>query len=471
MIHASFEHDLRSLKKRYALVMAGRWLELFLILAGLFFVAGVAADQVFPAGAGPARMWLFLPAAAGISLVVTLFRKEPFLSALVAADRRLGSKDLLSSACEVCINHTRTRFSHALTRNAAAFIRETGPKKIFPLQPSSWLILVPIFAGVGLLFILKISSTLPDIRKNVDPQAELHEHINVFEQGLTALDDEANQQERFRQIERTASRMIKSGENARQSALKSFSGLLKTIESQVERDLQDLKEQLNLENSAQKDHLTGGMNIPSPVKALDRNRKQKTVSVELEGLEEKITEAFDEDVPEHLSRQLGNIRANQEFAKYLENLLKKYMFSPENVQEDKDIESPEKSGTNSTKDPADQEHAPSRKGKGSPGSSQESFRAGSLIPESRKKVFQELEPATGPMEMEPAGDFKTGSFGYAVKALTTVESAMKPEQEIKKIYIKQNEAVIQKENIPPEYRESIRDYFLSIGLEGEDQDD
>ncbi len=460
MNHPQFENNLNGLKQRYFRVLVNRWIVSALILAGLVVMVALGADRFSLIEAGAFQWWL-VPISAAVAGLWILIRKNAFLSELVEADRRLGSKDLLSSACEVYLNNSDTRFSQRLLNSAAGFVKQTGPKIIFPMPSFLPLILVPVFAGFCFFIILTTPPGMPDPKLGSDLASQLQEHVALFKKGLMAQDDKKELQKRFNLIEKTAAQMLNSGEEARKAVARSFSGLLETIASKNSDDLQQLKERLNMDNSSD------GMNIPNPVKGPKRRRQQQQAMVDLEKLKDQIENAFDEKMPEHLSRQLADIEDNEKFAQHLENLLKRYAQPPEGDKGDKDFDSPNSKDSGRHLDRDNRDNTSDRKGKGNPGSGRENVRAGSLIPQARKKAAKRLTPAKGKVVMDKAGDFKKGSFGYAVKALSAIGSTPKPEQEIRKIYIRQNEAVMQKESIPPEYKESIRDYFLSIGLEGE----
>ena len=459
MNHPQFEHDLNVLEQRYFFVLANRWIVTSLVLTGFVVMVALGLDRFSIIETGAFQWWL-MPISAVVAGLWVVIRKKPFLSELVEADRRLGSKDLLASACEVFLNNDDTRFSKRLLDSAARFVKQTGPKIIFPKVSFLPLIIVPVFVGFSFFLILTTPPGMPDPKVGSDMTSQLIEHVALFKKGLMAQDDQKEQQKRFNLIEKTAAQMLKSGEDARKSAARSFSGLLETIASKNSEDMQQLKEQLNMDNSSD------GMNIPNPVKGPKRRRQQQAMA-DLEKLKDQIEKAFDDKMPEHLSRQLADIEANEKFAQHLENLLKRYGQPPEEDKDDREFDSPQDKDSGRQLDRENRDNTPHRKGKGDPGSGRESVREGSLIPQERKKAATRLTPAKGRMVMDKAGDFKKGSFGHAVKALSAIGSTPKPEQEIKKIYIRQNEAVMQKESIPPEYKESIRDYFLSIGLEGE----
>lgn len=460
MMHSQFGQMINDLQRRYTLVVIGRMIENSLVFASLFSLLALGMDRTGLLEISLFRVWPVTAVAAAAAITIGLMKKQSFLMALVDADRRFDTKDLMSSAWEVFSSNTVSIFSETLLRNAAELIAQTGPRNIFPLKLSWSLLLVPVCAGVGFFLMLTIPTTSPpDIRAGVDMAADLEGQVTRFAKGLEDQDDKQTQKKRFQQIQKTAAQMLTGSRQARKAAARSFSGLLETIEDKNEQDLEQLKEQLNMESDDQ------GMNIPNPVPGPGRQQ----TAVDLEDLKETIKEAFDEHVPEHLSRQMDNIEANRDLAKYIEELLKKYGQSPEDARDEIDASETEKASGNES-DQAEQEPdspAGGPGGQGDPDSLREGDIPGSFTPEERKKETSEPAEAKGRMEMDKPGDFDKGAFGYAVKTLTGVNRIEKPVQEIRKDYIRQNEAVMLKERIPPAYRESIRDYFLSIGLQGE----
>ncbi len=60
------------------------------------------------------------------------------------------------------------------------------------------------------------------------------------------------------------------------------------------------------------------------------------------------------------------------------------------------------------------------------------------------------------------------SFLIQIRALTDTGEARLKEEEIFQTYRKEVESILQKEDIPLNYREYIKNYFISIGINTEE---
>jgi hypothetical protein len=56
-----------------------------------------------------------------------------------------------------------------------------------------------------------------------------------------------------------------------------------------------------------------------------------------------------------------------------------------------------------------------------------------------------------------------------IRALTDMGAARVKEEEILRTYRKEVESILQKEDIPVNYREYIKNYFISIGINTEEK--
>lgn len=459
-MHNDFEIRHRALKHRYHAVSSLRFLAFLLLFLNLAVVSAEGVKWMDAAATMPFR--LILGFAVIVSILVFFRVKKTFQQTLIAADRRLLLKDRLSSANEVYTRQIKTAFSLALLDDAVAHIDQIGTKKVIPFERSGWFYLIPVllllnaFLVFEPLSLVKKSKTWEAIQQTGKPLS-LARQIEDFKEKMLESDDPKGLTEKFKEIERTAKQMLAKNQASGREAMKSFSGLLETIEKKNQAEFKELKEQLDPGGNTDEQ----GMNIPSPVPTPPSTRKNEQVAVDLNDLKEKAEQGFDDDMPDHIERRLSNLETNMAFQKYLENLLKKY------GREASEDEQTGSSGHNQDQQAA--EAGSSGAGgaeKSSPDKKNESAQAGSQVPESRPKNQNPLVQNKGRIEQDKSGQFKKGSFGYAVKALPVINQSTLSTEQVMKNYIRSNEAVMLKENIPAEYKEGIKEYFLSIGLEG-----
>ena len=59
-------------------------------------------------------------------------------------------------------------------------------------------------------------------------------------------------------------------------------------------------------------------------------------------------------------------------------------------------------------------------------------------------------------------------YNTHIRSVTRIGDTTVPEEEITRQYTRELESILQKEDIPLNYREYIKSYFLSIGIESEE---
>ena len=63
---------------------------------------------------------------------------------------------------------------------------------------------------------------------------------------------------------------------------------------------------------------------------------------------------------------------------------------------------------------------------------------------------------------------RTKSYLISIRTLTDIGEARLKEEDIIRTYQKEVESLLQKEDIPLNYREYIKNYFISIGMNAEE---
>ena len=63
---------------------------------------------------------------------------------------------------------------------------------------------------------------------------------------------------------------------------------------------------------------------------------------------------------------------------------------------------------------------------------------------------------------------KKAEYNIHIRSVTRIGDATVPEEDITRQYTRELESILQKEDIPLNYREYIKSYFLSIGIESEE---
>jgi hypothetical protein len=96
--------------------------------------------------------------------------------------------------------------------------------------------------------------------------------------------------------------------------------------------------------------------------------------------------------------------------------------------------------------------------------------AGNAKSSGREKPGSELEKAPGPEIQDKVMSAQVRHYLMRIRSWTTVGESKLKEAEIVRVYQQEIEGVLQKEDIPLNYRNYIKHYFLSIGLEPAETD-
>jgi hypothetical protein len=94
--------------------------------------------------------------------------------------------------------------------------------------------------------------------------------------------------------------------------------------------------------------------------------------------------------------------------------------------------------------------------------------AGGAKSKEENKASYELEKTPGARLQDKTASFQAKSYLIHIRALTDIGDASLKEEEIFQTYRKEVESILQKEDIPINYREYIKNYFISIGINTEE---
>ena len=94
--------------------------------------------------------------------------------------------------------------------------------------------------------------------------------------------------------------------------------------------------------------------------------------------------------------------------------------------------------------------------------------AGSAKSEEKSGSSYDLEKTPGAAIPDKMVSSRAKSFLIRIRALTDIGEARLKEEEIFQTYRKEVESILQKEDIPMNYREYIKNYFFSIGINTEE---
>ncbi len=417
--------------------------------------------------------------------------KQSFYQEIVAADKRLGLLDKLSTAVEFSQKNAQGYFVNLLIWDAKQTIRQYTGRLILPYKFNKWFFLIFLFTLISLSFHYDLFSMFNSKMeaKELNPLViKIEEKIKEFGEELfpdenqtdqnRAGQNRADQNKIFRQIQKSKKDLQQSG-YSKKEALRSLSGLLDVVQNENANKLKELEDNLNLDDLSEKPNQGSSQSAPR------MTNTEQEVQMDLDDLKEKVKEAFENDTPKDLSDELNDLENRLEFEQYIKNSMEDLQNEEDSDDSDNsdgegDLDDSSSVGKRSDKDRGDnslaegdgssQGNGPNNSGKQGDGNQTDDdpdYKAGTGESDGSSKTAGIIKKNESPVTKDKSGLYNKGAYQYSIRALSGIGMAEKSDQEIQKEYIKQNEAVLLKESIPPEYREMIKDYFLSIGLEKE----
>jgi hypothetical protein len=97
-----------------------------------------------------------------------------------------------------------------------------------------------------------------------------------------------------------------------------------------------------------------------------------------------------------------------------------------------------------------------------------SVSAGRAQSKAENESSHELEKAPGSVSQDKMRPSPAKSYLIQIRALTDIGEVRLTEEEVFQTYRKEVESILQKEDIPINYREYIKNYFISIGINTEE---
>ena len=438
---------------------------------------------------------LFGVAFAG-ALGYVLLTRERFMDVLIDLDTRLHLHDRISTAYEYHTQKKPSNFVELLIDDAGQQLSLLSNKQLFPLKLSLIHLLIALLLAINLALLgfgHLFSGTEPE---PVDP--------NVREKVRTAIQNYLAKQPRKegeakknpaqqQRIQRRFDQMTKKLEEqamSRKELLDSLQKTLKEVQSEQKRLTQDLDSELKTIENVEE----------LPVRDLPKLKRLS--SSEIQKLERMFGEMLEGGLPEDIQQNLEMLQQYSELEEMIDNLIDEAESGAgESDQTASETSRGSEDGTSSggeegEGDSQQQETENARGGRPHDMLSPDMERAdtggipGQGLPgmdgEGLDEEDSSAQPGTGrssgeqydpyPIErgdgsfaqdrMAPA---RRDEYNAHIRSLTTIGEATIPEQEVTRVYQQELESILQKEDIPLNYREYIKSYFIGIGLtKGED---
>jgi hypothetical protein len=493
-VEASFVDQIAKMKRRIIIQAIHRVLLhvslIFLGISACFFILPIAGltNYVFKGG------WYFVSIGFSLSAAffIALVTRSNSLNIFIEIDQRLGLQDRLSTAYEYLKSGKKTEFADLLMNDAAARLQQFSPGQLVPARFSRLypvaiiLIIINVLLYSGIFQAPEFKSIGRDLAKIENAGKILQNYM------INRIDDQADRQskpqsEYARKLKQFSKRLNDTTKPARQhfAALDSF---LKEVQGEQTRlanelgarldsaDIKDLPVQkipdLANMSSNQLEKLKAFLN-----KALN-NRIPDSISQNIESLQEldgmeklltRIVDGLNDDRPGGddptadagpegpSSRSTGNLE-NPSNDPPPANSIRRYSDRNGSSENRADHRSSAKLRQDAD-DPAD--------GMDQPGGNSTSAGRAKSNTESRSNY--QIEKSPGAATRDQPASSRTKSYLIHIRALTDIGEARIKEDEIFQTYRREVESILQKEEIPQNYREYIKNYFISVGIHTEDK--
>jgi hypothetical protein len=479
----AFIFQIAKIKRRIAIrAMHGILLHASLIFLSinsfffLFSITGITDNDIMGIG-------YFVPI--GISLSAAVFigfvTRSNLLKVLIDIDRCLNLQDRLSTAYEYLKFKKKTEFADLLLNDAAAKLGQLDRPQIVPIR-FSWLhllviilLVINLFLYSGDFFTSGFESTPPELEKIANAGKLLNNYI------ISRIDDNAagqskSQSDYAKKLEQFSEKLNDPSKPAEQrfAALNSF---LKEVRGEQTRLANELGRKLD----------SAGINELSIQKIPDLTDLS---SSQLEKLKALLNGTPDKPIPDSIGQDIESLQELDGIEKLLTRIIDDFKGDrPATADSAETIINKRRMAQSgeTPQNPSDDPNRPKPDGQrtanrtAQPGSGKlpedgdalqdgmeppegYSTSAGRAKSEEEYRSSYELEKSPGAPMQDKTASTPAKSYLIHIRSLTNIGDARLKEAEIFQTYRREVESVLQKEDIPINYREYIKNYFISIGI-------
>jgi len=485
----SFISQIAEIKRRVA-VRAGCNL---LLNAGLIFLGLqlVAFSLAMTGLAAAATASLGYLVSGGISLTVAgligLARRRNFLQVLIEIDRRLGLQDRLSTAYEYFRLKEGAEFSEVLMQDAAACLRRLDRRQLLPGGFSRrhliFVILLPAVAALHTLDYRALHfKSAPVGPKTIEPAGALLRNYTlrrIEDKPRSATGPGAALSGKLEQLGKQLNDPSLTADQ-RHNAL---TGALSDVQAERSRLADALAaklsaagiQEVSVRQIPRLEDLSSGeaakfktlLNKALSGPAKDAANEDLKNLEQLESIEKMLSQLADEARKDQSESQNfaasaeAEIQPSQDTGGLGQNRDDPRQALPGKRLNDPDRSSPERTGKSGLVRAKENEgglHEEAGRGEGISSSAGRSESAG------EKKSSADIEKSDGPTLPDKMAGLPAKSYLIPIRALTEAGESRLKDEDIRRTYGQAVESVLQKEDMPLNYRDYIKNYFLAIGL-------
>jgi hypothetical protein len=485
---AAFGCEMSRLKKGFRRRTLGRMILVTLLLfLTLFAVAtGIAKAAIWqPQRRELAVIGLFAFSVC-FALIHTAFKRGSFIERLIEIDRRLGLHDRISTAYEYHAAGWASELSGLLIADAVGTLGRLKHRQVFPRRP---IVLPAVLVGLLLLnaVLLSIGHLATEPRPAAPHSQELaalRTSLQVYtarQQRASSAADDASPNDLSRKLQSAVERLNQTSIKP-DDMLQSLNSILNEVQAAQRRLARELSQNLGAAGLEEMAVQTIQEPYPDSLRGLNR-------------LQEMLGKLFDGEIPEDIQRSLEALKEQLGLEGILSQLIDELKTrrdepsdsigklpgaagpshdaqsqhdrgsQPHNFQTSGEQASSASDSGVSARSEADADADAQRAG----GQDDISISAGRQKGSDRKTSAYELQTATGPALRDQVGSTAGKSYRLLIRSSAAFNRADSNEQEIIRPYRQEVENILRKEDIPQNYRDYIKNYFLAIGLRTEEK--
>jgi hypothetical protein len=491
---AIFLSEISKLKRR----VFSRFVYRILLWGSAFFLGGFTILSVIAKagllGSMPYEPWLFIMSAISLiaAIVVALFEKKDFRSFLIDIDLRLQLRDSISTAFEYQRSANTSAFLDLLMQDATAKLRRLKSRQIFPAKfPGLYFALILVLITTGALFLRYYSelefTPVPADQKKIEKARTM---VRDFVRSHVAVkrSEEARDNSIIAGNVRKLRKTLNDPAITQDQLFDSLNRHLKEIQAEQARLAADLAARINDVRI---------MNMP----VQDFSDPEKLNASQLIKLKQILNQALNNRIPDGIQHDMESLQELLNMEKFLSQIIDGFHESNSDPEAFAETRRNQSSGSSSPRDFREKGSHPDHPATGGdiqgeegsreadiPGrprldSSQAdgidvpdasglshgtSPRAGTAKSDGKEKPGSDIEKVPGPGIQDKVMSAQIRHYLMRIRSQTETGESRLKEAEIVREYQQEVEGVLQKEEIPLNYREYIKNYFLSIGIETSD---
>ncbi len=488
----SFSNEISKLKRRSIFIFLCRiLLNTSLIFLGIcIFMFILPKTNVLDLSDSVSWVFFSIGFSLAAALLLGFLKRDNFIITLIDIDRRLRLQDRISTAYEYSRSGRKTVFSDIQIKDAAAKLHQVSTKQMLPGKFSGrHLLLIFLMVANGALLLSNYLSPEFKLTRADQNKLELADELSR-KYAISRLErkeekKQNRQNDYFKELEHLRNR-LNDRSITRDQLITRLDRYLKEVQGEQARLATELGTKLK---AAEIDEM--------PIQTIPK--LEKLSLNQLEKIKRMLNRALNNQIPDSINQSIEILQELYHTEAQLSQMIDE--FNEDHSDSDEVAGSQNDNSQPSTtkyglKKPLDDTHLSKttgdvlnrnqgfegRHGQPDPEQRQEidhdlkddfgsqpgsSSAAGSAPSDGKKKSKDELAKSSGIGTQDKMKSSQSNNYLIQIRSLTAIGESKLEEKDIIRSYRKEIEGILQKEEIPLNYRRYIKNYFISIGLKAD----